>query len=145
MVLVQPTCSAALSLSSPRPCMNAADINAARRLIAQFEDRALGRHNSSLHRDNPVAEQPAPVPEQPRHVYPKVNPDDCEVGDYLWTKPEWEGHPDSRILRVMKPIRPFLVSTINPEASLCDNGIMEFERVMLIRNGRRCKAWHRIA
>lgn len=35
--------------------MNAADIKAARRLIAQFEDRAIGRHNSSIEmRGNPV-------------------------------------------------------------------------------------------
>jgi hypothetical protein len=34
--------------------MNAADITAARRLIDQFEGRALGRHNSSTFRPNPT-------------------------------------------------------------------------------------------
>jgi len=46
--------------------MNQADINASRRLIAQFEDRADGRHNSTRMRTQ--TELPAPSYERPNNL-----------------------------------------------------------------------------
>lgn len=126
--------------------MNAADIDAACRLIAQFEDKALGRHNSSRFRENPVAPQPVPIPEQRQSVTLKTGPEDCQVGDYCWTLrriiPE-----GIMVVRIAQWISPEDMSWFDESRAL-DICTWEFERVWLVVRDpvpQRREAWHRIA
>lgn len=101
--------------------MNAADIAAARRLIAQFNGESAGRHNSARDmRARPVVEgqaQPAiPMrdigpalralglsqPMIPRRLAaPKERPEDCAVGDWVEYLP---GIPPTHEDRVRVPV-----------------------------------------
>lgn len=104
--------------------MNAADLAAARRLIAQFTGEAPGRHNSSqemrarpgqVDDDEPwcTAEyrralflqlwRPALASLTNRMAPPKERPEDCEVGDWVEYIP---GIPPSHLGRVRVPIPP---------------------------------------
>lgn len=72
--------------------MNNADISAARRLIAQFEGRALGRHNSNEWQrpDEFRKSTDAPV-ERFGGVVIRRDWSECRRGEYAWSLP---GNPD---------------------------------------------------
>lgn len=128
--------------------MNHSDIAAARRLIAQFEGNALGRHNSSQLRDNPVAERPAPLPEQRHRIIVKDKPDDCAVGEYCWVQGDYA--PEVTLMRFRPLPDPRRFIDFNSVPSMDEVMVTwEFERVWLVewvpRRPRLRQAWHRIA
>lgn len=128
--------------------MNASDISTARRLIAEFEDKAVGRHNSNQWNRPSLAPSPLQNPHRMvpvfyrREVRIRESWKHCDVGDYC--KPEeWQECEVPR-LKMISPV-PFIPNVFDfnscPDESHLD--VWEFERKAIERDGTRSFAWRR--
>lgn len=129
--------------------MNHADIAAARRLIAEFEDKADGRHNSNQWNRPSLEASPLHNPQRMiaviyrREVRIKESWKDCAVGDYC--KPEeWEEceHPFLKMIAPAPFIPNFFDYNLTPDTWEL-NDIWEFERKSIERDGTRSFTWKR--
>lgn len=126
--------------------MNHNDIAAARRLIAEFEDKAVGRHNSNQWNRPSLAPSPLRDPQRMipviyrRTVTLKESWKDCAVGDYC--KPEEWQECEHPVLKMIAPM-PFILNfyDYNPEESHIKT--WEFQRKAIERDGTRSFAWRR--
>lgn len=110
--------------------MNAADIRAAQRLIAQFEGDALGRHNSSKFRNNPTKER-EPIPNFVNPAYLSFATDwkTCRIGEVTFSLPDC--NRSRNLVRIIPPKQNNLrMCDISETYEFISLDIWEFERVM---------------
>lgn len=123
--------------------MNCKDIESARKIIEQFEGKALGRHNSN------EWERPGGSLQRSRtRLSQAVIVDDwskCDVGQYCFAVAAFDSeyYSGSRLIRTINPINVF--NLFKEEIGVEDRTYMEFEIVRIYNLiGGTKKAWRRI-